>query len=170
MGTRLVLGQREPGAGLAAIIYQDLDRLAVVLIHQIHHELLGSPQQAGQTERPLIRAAHDEHLVANPVLEQAGGFQPDRQPPILPRVRKLQLIHVPQVSNGRLRLIDNGGIALAVNDFLPAGLGQCGIIEIDHAAIVAVFVLADDLRLHHPGRIAHELANLDSGRLRRELE
>ena len=170
MGTRLLLCQREAGAGLAAIVNQPLDQLVVFLIHQIHHELLGPPQEAGQAEWSLIRAAHDEHMVANPLSQQPGGFQPNRQPSILPRVRKLQLINVPQIPEDGFRLIHNGGVPFPEDDFRPTCLCQRGIIKINHAAVVAILFLADHLCLHHPGSAIGHFAHLDSGSFRREHE
>lgn len=61
------------------------------ILAEIHHEILGTPQQRQKAEGPLIRPAHDKHMVADALLQTLNRFQPLADAAVLHGIRQLQI-------------------------------------------------------------------------------
>ena len=169
MRTGILLRLGEDGADAAAVV-QYIGYQLGVLGEQVHHELRGSAQQAGDAEGALIGASHDEDMVADGLDQTLGGLEPDAETSRAHRIGNRHVIDVAQVLEHGLLLVHDGGFVVAEDHLGAYGLGNGRVVEVDHAAVVSVFLLRDDVGLGHLAAVAVHLADLVSGRLDREHE
>ena len=166
-GLELSLGKAD--VGLGGPLQGVADHL-LVLGEQIHHQLLGAPQEAEQAEGPLVGPPHDEHPVAHRLHQTLGGLQPVADAAVLQGVGQLEAVNVPEIGEDGVVLIHRGHVVLPEDNPGAAGLGQGGVVHVHHAAVVAVLLQAQQVALGHFGRAAVDLADVIAGGFRAEQE
>ena len=117
----------------------------LILRQQIHHEILRPTQQSQQVKGALICTAQHKNMVAHLLHQPLCGLHPDAQAGGLGRIGQFQIVDVAQILQKGMVLVHCGHGILTVDNLGTAGFRQRGIVNIDHTAVIAVFLLTESM-------------------------